>query len=258
MNNGTVTNSSSNFVAPARITVTGGTSGPGTPMVDLLRADDRDVRVLSRKPGDSHVMGDLDTGVGLNAAVEGADVVVHLATNRKSDLKGTKQLLEAARNAGVEHFIYLSIVGVDQIPFAYYRDKFANEKMIETSGVPFTILRATQFHSFPGEIISMMGGHFFVNLPVQPIGVKDVGNRLAEIAIAPPAGRVADIGGPEILHGRDVVARLQAAGRVKKPVFTVSLPGKTFAAFRAGHHIPGLPGYGTQTFDEWLASGARR
>ena len=240
------------------ISVTGGTSGPGAPMVAELRNAGHDIRVLSRKPGEAHVIGDLDTGAGLEEAVTGANAVVHLATNRKSDLAGTERLLAAVRKAGVRHFVYLSIVGVDQIPFAYYRDKFANEKAIAASGVPFTLLRATQFHSFPGQIITMMGGHFFVNLPVQPIGVEDVAHRLAEIAVAPPAGRVADIGGPEILEGRDIVARLQEAGRVKKPVFTLTLPGKTFRAFKAGHHLAGLPGYGTQTFDEWLASGAVR
>ena len=111
------------------------------------------------------------------------------------------------------------------------------------------------------SFLKLTGGRFFVNLPIQPIGVDDVAVRLAELATGAPAstsgkGRVADIGGPEILQGRDILTRLQQAGRAKKQVFSLSLPGKTFAAFRAGHHLTGLPGYGTQTFDEWLASGA--
>lgn len=240
------------------ITVTGGTSGPGAPLVTLLKADGHDVRIFSRKPGDSHIVGDLKTGAGLDEALDGADIVVHLATNAQGDLSGTERLLAAAHKAEVEHLVYLSIVGVDKIPFVYYRDKLANEKVIEASGMPFTILRATQFHSLPGRIISIAGGHFLFNLKVQPIGVLDVATRLAEIVGAPPAGRVADIGGPEILEARDIVTRLQAAGRVKKPVFMISLPGKTFRAFRAGHHIPGVPSYGTQTFDEWIASRAVR
>lgn len=240
------------------ITVTGGTSGPGAPLVNLLKAEGHNVRVFSRMPGESHFVGDLTTGAGLSEALDGADTVVHLATNAKSDLAGTQRLLAAAHIAGVGHLVYLSIVGVDKIPFAYYRDKLANEKAIEDSGVPFTILRATQFHSFPGQIISMTGGHFLFNLKVQPIGVQDVATRLAEIVGAPPAGRVADIGGPEILETRDIVGRLQAAGRVKKPVFMISLLGKTFGAFKAGHHIPWVPSYGTQTFDEWIASRAAR
>ncbi|HWH97626.1 MAG TPA: NAD-dependent epimerase/dehydratase family protein, partial [Pseudolysinimonas sp.] len=90
----------------------------------------------------------------------------------------------------------------------------------------------------------------------QPIGVDDVATRLAELATGTPAGRVADIGGPEILETRDILSRLQAAGRAKKRVLSISLPGTTYAAFKVGHHLAGLPGYGTQTFDEWLASGA--
>lgn len=240
------------------ILVTGGTSGPGRPLVEALRAAGHDVRILSRRAGDGHVVGDLDAGTGLEGAVAGADVVVHLATNRKRDLPGTEHLLAAAKSAGVAHLVYLSIVGVDRIPYSYYRDKLANEQAIAVSGVPFTILRATQFHSFPGDILKLTMGRFFFDLPVQPIGVDDVAVRLAELATAPPAGRVTDIGGPEILEGRDILARLRKAGRAKKTVFSLSLPGATFAAFRAGHHLTGLPGYGTQTFDEWLASGASR
>lgn len=245
------------------ILVTGGTSGPGRPLVAQLRPAGHDVRVLSRTPGDGHVVGDLDRGVGLDAAVAGADVIVHLATNRKRDLPGTERLLAAAKQAGVGHLVYLSIVGVDRIPYSMYRDKYANEKAIAASGVPFTILRATQFHSFPGELLAMTGGLFFFDLKVQPIGVDDVAVRLAELATAVPAsatgdGRVVDIGGPEILEGRHILTRLQQTGRARKRVLSVALPGKTYAAYRAGHHLAGLPGYGTQTFDEWLASGASR
>lgn len=238
--------------------VTGGTSGPGVPTVDRLRTAGHDVRVLSRKSGSGHAVVDLDTGVGLEDAIAGADVVLHLATNSRKDLPGTKRLLAAARSAEVGHIVYISIVGVDRIPFPYYRDKLANEQAIEAAGMPFTILRSTQFHSFPEQILTMTAGRFFVDLPIQCIGVEDVADRLAELAVGAPAGRVADIGGPEILQGRDILARLQAAGRAKKRVFAVTLPGKTFAAFRAGHHLTTLPGYGTQTFDAWLATGARK
>jgi uncharacterized protein YbjT (DUF2867 family) len=241
------------------ILITGATSGPGRPLVDRLRTGGHDVRALSRTPGDGRVVADLATGDGLRAALAGVDVVVHLATNRRRDLPDTERLLTAAQAAGVKHIVFLSIVGVDRIPYSYYRDKVASERAIAASGIPFTILRATQFHSFPGEILAMLGGRLFVGgLKIQPIGVVDVATRLAELATAPPAGRVADIGGPEILEARDILTRLQRAGRAKSRVFSLSLPGKTFAAFRAGHHLAGLPGYGTQTFDEWLASGAAK
>jgi uncharacterized protein YbjT (DUF2867 family) len=155
--------------------------------------------------------------------------------------------------------VFLSIVGVDRIPYFYYRDKVAIEQALEASGLPFTILRATQFHSFPGEILGMLGGRLFIkDVKVQPIGVIDTATRLAELATGVPAGRVADIGGPEILDASDILSRLQAAGRAPQRVLSLALPGKTFDGFQQGHHLTGLPGYGTQTFDEWLASGATK
>ena len=241
------------------ILVTGGTSGPGRPTVARLRAAGHDVRVLSRTPGDGHLIGDLSTGAGLDAALAGVDTVVHLATNRRKDLPDTERLLAAATAAGVGHLVYISIVGVDRIPYAYYDDKVANEQAIAASGIPFTILRATQFHSFPGEILGMFGNRLFLKgVSIQPIGVEDVADRLAELATGTPAGRVADLGGPEILDATDVLHRLQAAGRAPKRVLSIRLPGKAFAAFAAGHHLAGLPGAGTQTFDQWLASGATK
>jgi uncharacterized protein YbjT (DUF2867 family) len=241
------------------ILVTGATSGPGGPLVEKLRVAGHEVRAMSRTPGAGRVVADLSTGEGLAAALAGAEVVVHLATNRKKDLPDTERLLAAAQAAGVAHLVFLSIVGVDRIPYFYYRDKVAIEKAIEASGLPFTILRATQFHSFPGEILAMLGGRLFVkDVKVQLIGVIDTATRLAELATGAPAGRVADIGGPEILDASDVLGRLQAAGRANKRVLSLALPGQTFDAFQEGHHMPGLPGYGTQTFDEWLASGAQK
>jgi uncharacterized protein YbjT (DUF2867 family) len=241
------------------ILVTGATSGPGGPLVEKLRAAGHDVRAMSRTPGDGRVVADLATGAGLDAALAGAEVVVHLATNRRKDLPDTERLLVAARVAGVQHLVFLSIVGVDRIPYFYYRDKVAIERALEASGLPFTILRATQFHSFPGEILGMLGGRLFIkNVKVQPIGVIDTATRLAELATDAPAGRVADIGGPEILDASDILSRLRAAGRANRRVLSLAPPGKTFGAFQEGHHLTGLPGYGTQTFDEWLASAATK
>src|SRR5690606_26932960 len=131
------------------ILVTGATSGPGRPTVARLRAAGHDVRALSRTSA-GHVVGDLRTGAGVAEALAGVDTVVHLATNRRTDLRDTERLLAAARDAGVSHLVYLSIVGGDRIPYGYYVDKLANEQAIADSGIPFTILRATQFHSFPG------------------------------------------------------------------------------------------------------------
>ncbi|MGV3713479.1 SDR family oxidoreductase [Pseudolysinimonas sp.] len=239
--------------------VTGATSGPGRPLVARLRAGGHDVRALSRRPGDGTHVGDLSTGAGIAEALAGVDTVVHLASNLRRDLPDTERLLGLARAAGVGHLVFLSIVGVDRIPYGYYVDKVASERAIAASGIPFTILRATQFHSFPLTVLRMTGGHVFVKgVSIQPIGVVDVATRLAELATGEPAGRVADLGGPEILDATDVLHRLQAAGRASRRVLSITIPGTTFRAFRAGHHLAGLPGAGTQTFDAWLASGAEK
>ena len=123
--------------------VTGGTHGLGVPTVELLRAAGHDVRVLSRSAGAGRYQGDLATGAGLDAALGGVDTVVHLATSRRRDIGHTRHVLDAAKRAGIAHLVFISIVGVDRIPYGYYRDKVASEQAIAGAGIPFTILRAT-------------------------------------------------------------------------------------------------------------------
>lgn len=238
------------------VLVTGGTGGLGRPTVARLRSDGHDVRVLSRRPGDGHVLGDVDRDRGLDAAVDRVDTVVHLATNRRRDLPGTRHLLRAARDAGAGHLVYISIVGADRIPYFYYRDKVANEHAVESSGLPWTILRATQFHSFPIEILKMQGRMptlFAPDLRLQPISTEETAARLAELVAGGPGGRVADIGGPEIVGFADVAERWRETTGERRRIRPVRLPGRTFRAFREEHHIPGVPGYGRITFDDWLA-----
>lgn len=234
------------------ILVTGGTGGLGRSSVEQLKLGDRDIRLASR--------ADFETPQLLASALEGCDTVLHLATTRKSDLAITRMLLDAARETGVAHLIYISIVGVDRIPFPYYVDKLACERLIEASGVPFTILRATQFHQF---VVGFLG--FSARLPVtfvldvldQPIAVEEVAARLVELADAAPAGRVSDIGGPQQLALRELAGQWQEAHGIRKPIWRLPLAGKTIAAFRRGHHLTALPGYGTQTFAEYAAARAR-
>lgn len=239
------------------ILVTGGTRGLGVPTVAKLREAGHDVRVLSRRTGD--VRGDLANGHGLDAALAGVDTVVHLATSRRKDIGHTRNLLAAAERASVRHLIFMSIVGVDKIDYFYYRDKVASERAIAESGVPFTILRATQFHTFIAAV-------FGLKLPVllalpfsaQPIATEEVAQRLVELAGGGPAGRVADIGGPEIRTVREFAQQWNAAHGTRKPIWTLSLPGKTVRGFKSGAHLAGLPGYGRVTFREYAAKQARR
>jgi uncharacterized protein YbjT (DUF2867 family) len=243
------------------ILVTGGTGVLGRPTVELLREAGHDVRVLSRKPG-SEYLGDVTTGSGLAEALTGVDTVLHLATSASSkDVVQARNVVKASTAAAVRHLVYISIVGVDQIPYFYYRAKLASERMIEASGIPFTILRATQFHSFIALIIHLqrrLPVILAVDIPDQPIAVEEVAARLVELVEAGPSGRVADIGGPEQLTLRVAIATWQQAAGTHKRVWMLHIPGKTIRAFKAGRHMTALPGYGRETFAEYAAREAAK
>ena len=239
------------------ILVTGGTGTLGRPTVDLLRAAGNDVRVLSRTPGAGRAVGDLRSGAGLDAALGGVDTVLHLATAASSkDVGQARTLMAAAAKAGVTHVVFISIVGVDVVPYSYYRAKLGSEQIIEQSGIPFTILRATQFHSFVAMIPRAqrrLPVILSLNVPDQPIAVEEVAARLVELVAAGPSGHAADVGGPEQLTVRSAIDTWQTAAGTHKPVWTLHLGGKTIRALQAGEHMPGLPGYGTGTFAEYAA-----
>lgn len=244
------------------ILVTGGTGTLGRPTVAMLRATGHDVRVLSRKAGPDRFVGDVTTGAGLPEALDGAATVLHLATSAGSkDPAQARVLVDACRAAAVKHLVFISIVGVDDIPYPYYRSKLGSEQVIERSGIPFTILRATQFHSFVAMFILMqrrLPVVLALDVPDQPIAVEEVAERLVELVDAGPSGRVADIGGPEQLTLREAIATWQRAGGTRKPVWMLRLFGKTIRAFKAGHHMTPMPGYGRETFAQYAAREAAK
>ncbi|GAA0540830.1 epimerase [Saccharopolyspora subtropica] len=246
------------------ILVTGGTGTLGRVVVQRLLDAGREVRVLSRRPRPaSHlphewVTGDLRTGAGTDAAVSGVDTIVHCATTLgRKDVVVTRRLAEAALRHGTPHLVYISIAGIEQVPLPYYRSKLEAERVVVDSGLPWTILRTTQFHDLVAKmtevqrfspVIAVLAGVSF-----QPIDVREVADRLAELALGAPAGRVPDMGGPEIRSHRDLArAVLRATGR-RRLLLPLRLPGATFAGYRSGGHL--IPGraVGRITFDEFLA-----
>jgi uncharacterized protein YbjT (DUF2867 family) len=238
------------------ILLTGGTGRLGRHVAAVLRSRSLDHRILSRSPGDGRVVADLATGDGLADALAGVDTVLHLATSRRKDIGHTRRLLAAMSPA--QHLVFISIVGVDRIPYGYYRDKVASEQAIEGSGIPFTIIRVTQFHGFVNEVLEAQRRlPVTLVLPVsaQTIHMPEVAGRLADLAEAGPSGRVADLGGPQQLTLREYAREWQDARGVRRPIWSVRLPGKTMAAFRAGHHMSGLPGAGRVTYREYLEAG---
>ncbi|MDX2973703.1 SDR family oxidoreductase [Kribbella solani] len=250
------------------ILVTGGTGTLGRPTVSQLQAAGHHLRILSRNPAapttetpragstaPDHVVADLSTGAGVAAAVEGVEVIVHLATSQGAkDIVQTKNLLAAA--AGVRHLVLMSIAGIDRVPLGYYRAKLESERLVAESGTPYTILRATQFHNLLDKVLT---GQRFLPLvlapavQLQPIAVEEVATRIAELVDAQPVnGRVADIGGPERRPVPEFARLWKQARAVRRPVVPLRLPGRIFRAYAAGDATVEGPAYGRITFAEYL------
>jgi len=201
--------------------------------------------------------GDLITGTGIAEAVDGVDAVVHVATtNGKRDIVMAQNLFDACLSAGVAHVVIISIVGSDAIPLGFYGQRVEVERRLVASGLPYTIQRATQFHSLVNALFSgqrFLPMLFAPALSFQPIDVRDVGQKLAELAGASPSGRAPDIGGPEKLTASELGRVWKDATGSRRRIVRMRLPGKTFAAFAAGHNLVDGPSFGRITFASYLA-----
>jgi uncharacterized protein YbjT (DUF2867 family) len=242
-----------------RIAVAGGTGMIGRHIVDVLRERGHDPVVLTRSTG-----VDLTTGEGLAGALDGCDAVIDVTSVRTTSAKAsreffgaaTRNLLAAEEAAGVPHHVALSIVGVGDAPFGYYAGKALQEELIVAGRVPWTLLRATQFHEFAGQIFERMKSGPVVPVPTmrsQPVAAREVAERLVDLATAEPAGWARDLAGPREERMADLTRRW--AERVGRPgrVIEAPLPGAFGRAMRDGTLLPGPDAdFGVQTFDEWL------
>jgi uncharacterized protein YbjT (DUF2867 family) len=237
------------------VLVTGATGTLGRPTVTRLRANGHDVRALSRREGPGLITGDLLTGAGIADAVAGVDTVLHLATSGTKDVAATRTLLAAAQRASIAHLVVISIVGVDRIPLGYYRGKVEIERLTAESGLPHTILRATQFHSLVAGLFAVRGLPVIVApaVSMQPIAPDEVAQRLVELTETGPSGRVPDIGGPAQRPLRELARSWKASAGSRRPIVALRLPGRIFAALSAGHGMVPGPGYGRATFEDYLA-----
>ncbi|GAB7527285.1 SDR family oxidoreductase [Paraburkholderia sp. 2C] len=209
-----------------KIVVIGGTGLIGSKVVTILREGGHDVLAASPRNGINTI-----TGEGLKQALDGAQVVVDLANSPSFEDKAvleffetsSRNLLAAETAAGVKHHVALSIVGIERTPEnGYFRAKVAQEKLIERSGIHYTIVRSTQFFEFLGGIAdsAMEGGKVRVSPGLfQPIASDDVAAIVADVAIAQPKDGIVDIGGPERGPFNEIVARyLKAVGDPREVV----------------------------------------
>ena len=253
------------------ILVTGGTGTLGQLLVPRLLAAGRDLRILSRTDrkaadGIQFVVGDLATGEGVEAAVAGIHTVVHCAGTAKGDEDKARNLVKAAKKAGVQHLVYISVVGADRIPivsgidramFGYFGAKFAAERIIAESGIPWTTLRATQFHDLFLTTAMQMAKLPVIPIPsgvqFQPVDADEVAARLAELALGEPAGLVADMAGPRVYPMADLIRGYLRARGKRRLMIPMRLPGRAAAALRSGANLSLQRASGHRTWESFLA-----
>jgi uncharacterized protein YbjT (DUF2867 family) len=253
------------------VLVTGGTGTLGRQVVARLRHEGRGVRVLSRQArepeqGVEFVSGDLDTGEGIDAAVAGAGTIIHLAGAQKGDGEKARTLVKAASRAGVRHLVHISVVGVDRVPvvsgvdramFGYFESKRAAEEVVAGSGVPWTTLRATQFHDLILMIAQGMSKLPAVPVPsgfrFQPVDSDEVAARLVELAQGEPAGLVPDIAGPRVQTLSELLREYLRARGKHRLLVPLRLPGKAARAYRQGANLSPDRAVGHVTWEEFLA-----
>ena len=197
-----------------KIVVIGGAGLIGSKTVGILRQGGHEIIAASRKSGIDAV-----TGRGLKETLAGAAVVIDLANSPSFEDKAVmaffetsgRNLLAAEDAAGVRHHVALSIVGTDRTPDnGYFRAKLVQEKLIAASGIPYTIIRATQFMEFLGTIAAASADGNVVRLSpglFQPIAADDVAAIVADVALAPPRNGIVDIAGPERAPFNEIIAR---------------------------------------------------
>lgn len=242
-----------------RIAVAGGTGLTGRLVVDIARHRGHDVMPLSRYGG-----VDLVTGAGLVNAIAQADTVIDVSNveTTKTEVAvsffaaATRNLLAAERKVGVTHHLALSIVGVETAPEGYYAGKVSQERLVEHGDIPWTILRATQFHEFAAlmfDAATVGPLHAAPRARTQPIAVREVAEHLVSLAESGPGGRVRELAGPQEESLAEMVRAYGRAIGYRGWMPEISLPGAMGRAQRNGSLLPGPDAIlGRQTFAEWL------
>jgi uncharacterized protein YbjT (DUF2867 family) len=247
-----------------RVAVAGGTGLVGRLVVRELARRDHQPVVVARSRG-----VDLTTGAGLDEALAGADAVVDVCnvstTSRRTAVRfftaATGTLLGAADRARVGHVVALSVVGADSVDFGYYLGKRRQEELLAAGPVPWTLLRATQFHEFAGQLLDRMPGPVAVvpTMACRPVAAAEVAAHLVDLVEDSPRGVTQPMAGPEPLGMADMVRQVLAARGERRLVVPLRLPGRTGAAMAGGELVPGEAFVaGRTTFGEHLAERADR
>jgi uncharacterized protein YbjT (DUF2867 family) len=243
-----------------RIAVAGGTGTIGRRIAAVLARDGHEVRALSRGAREYPV--DLRTGAGLEAALDGCEVVIDASNGPPSGkaravlVEGSCRLLEVEVRAGVRHHVCVSIVGIDDVPLSYYRVKLEQERVVETAGLPWTIVRSTQFHDLLGALLASTGRRHVLpaaRAQFQPVDVDEAAAVVAAAATDPPRLGRTTIAGPEVHDLRSLARAWREATGRRAIEIPIPMPGRLGRALREGRLTCANPDVrGARTFAEWL------
>jgi len=252
------------------VLLTGGTRQLGRVLLNELDTQQLSVSVLTRgKPlasssGMKVINADLTDPASLNNALScDYDVVIHYASNPREsdtvDVKGTENLLKAVGKGNVKNFIDISIVGVDKSTYRYYQDKRRAEELVISSGVPYTILRITQFHDFVlNRILNAGEGNDVITVPAglkfQSIDLSDVSKKIKQLIESGPCNSILQIGGPEILDADDIIRGYQTIVKPAKRVQFTSTLNDFQKLFTTGINLCPDQKWGTVTWGDYLSS----
>jgi uncharacterized protein YbjT (DUF2867 family) len=255
----------------SRMLVTGGTGTLGRQVVPRLRDAGCSIRVLSRRSrepqqGVELVIGDLGTGEGVEAALEGVETIVHCAGSRKGDEDKARVLVGAALRTGARHLVNISVVGADRVPmagaldramFGYFSSKLAAERVVAGSGLPWTTLRATQFYDLILMVAQQMAKLPLIPVPTgfrfQPVETGEVAARLVELALGAPAGLVPDMAGPRVYEVTELLRGYLRARGKQRSIVHLRIPGAAARAVRAGANLAPDRAVGRRTWEDFLA-----
>jgi len=242
-----------------KIAIAGGTGTLGRQLAAELRNRGHHVRVLSRNAPEHRV--NLATGEGLEAALAGCEVVIDASNNSTRNaaailVDGSRRLLTAGRAAGVAHHVCISVVGCEHVPAGYFNVKARQEGVVEHGPVPWTIVRATQFHEYAAAALESASRWRIVPVPqlkLQTVASAEVARAMADVAEGGPRRDRVEVAGPEVTTARELARTWRRATGRSLALLPVPLPGKLGRALRAGALTSARPGVrGTQTFSAWL------
>jgi uncharacterized protein YbjT (DUF2867 family) len=246
-----------------RIAVAGGTGVVGRHVVQAALDAGHEAVVISRRTG-----VDARTGMGLSGALEGVDVIVDAAnqvstgrakaTTFFEEVTGNLQSVGAAQ--GVSRLVTLSIVGIDRVPgFGYYQAKLAHEAAAGKGPLPVSIVRATQFHEFPAQVLARLHLGPLGAMPVmrvQPVSARAVGQFLVQVATSPADGTTVEIAGPQEEDLIDLARAILLRRGARGMVVPIRLPGGVGKAMRSGALLPGAGAHiEGPSFKDWLEEG---